>query len=440
VSYKGKDPVRVKEIVENLTNLFIEENLTAKRSEAYEAYDFLNDQLQTYKKKLEESEKALREFKEANLKDLQYKISSIQPDGLPKEGQPGGPMVGGVLGAGAQNANMIKLEQAQGELADLETSIRAANLKLELLRKQLAVEEPVVITASETTTNPIGIKLNELEGQLTALLRRYTEQHPDVIRLKREIENIKKQLNVESGGNTGGWGTGQVNPVYQHLTEEIGNVEFEVQALEKRRGELQKKVNEYAIKVKTIPTVEQEYIRLTRDNRVNDELYQMLLRRLEEARISRELEVKEKRGTFKIIEPAIVPLQPSTPGKSIVILIGLLGGIGFGLGVVGLMEIIYRPFIDQNEVEAYLGVPSLGVIPKIFIEEDTKRRKRSNRLMVALCGLYVLLTGAAVVTQNLYQNPAYVQGLMQKYQNLPGFMKEMAGSLKKTSFKQESKP
>jgi uncharacterized protein involved in exopolysaccharide biosynthesis len=443
ISYSGSDPVQVKQLVETLTNMYIEENISAKRSDTYQAFDFINEQLQIYKKKLEESEKTLREFKEANLKDLQYRtsVTSVtQSEGGSKEVQvSSGPVVGGLLGGGAQNANLAKLEQYQNSLNEVEMSLKPLYTKLENLKKQLATEDPVIIipstSASPATSDPAQIRLKELENELASLLTKYKDQHPDVIRVRAEIEEVKKQVRKSDKSPTINWNAAQFNPVYQNLSQEISKTEFEINTLERRRDDLQKKIEEYNVKVKTIPTIEQEYIRLTRDYKVNEDIYQMLLRRLEEARISKELEVKEKGTTFKIIEPAIVPLKPSSPSQLLVILMGLVGGLGVGLGAVALVEITYRPFNDQKEAESYLEVPVLATIPRILTDEDIRWRRRSYRIMAMVCSLYLLLTGTAIVWQTFHKNPSYREAIQKNYGNLPGFVKEALEPLRNTSTK-----
>ncbi|HWP45696.1 MAG TPA: GNVR domain-containing protein [Candidatus Limnocylindrales bacterium] len=445
VSYTGSDPVMVKQLIDTLTTLYIEENISAKRSDTYQAFDFINEQLQIYKKKLEESEKTLREFKEANLKDLQYRtsVTSVtQSEGGSKEVQVNsGPVVGGLLGGGAQNANLAKLEQYQNSLNEVEMSLKPLYTKLETLKKQLAMEDPVIITpstsASPAISDPAQIRLKELENELATLLTKYKDQHPDVIRVRSEIEEVKKQVrNTRPDKSpTINWSTAQFNPVYQNLSQEISKTELEINTLERRRDDLQKKIEEYNVKVKTIPTIEQEYIRLTRDYKVNEDIYQMLLRRLEEARISKELEVKEKGTTFKIIEPAVVPLKPSSPSQLLVILMGLIGGLGTGLGAIVLTEVTYRPFNDQKEAESYLGVPVLATIPRILTDEDIRWKKRSYRIMAMLCSLYILLTGTAIAWQTFYKNSSYREAIQKNYQNLPGFIQDALEPLRKISSK-----
>lgn len=423
ITYHGKDPVKVKEVVSTVVDMYIEENLSVKRSEANEAFDFINEQLQLYKKKLEESEKTLREFKEANLKDLQYTRGGfiVQQEG--EVTQIGGPVVGGLLGGSSQNANLARLEAYQASLANVNQKLKDAYEKLAQLKTQLEIEEPMIVTfsAESILVDPTTTTLGKLEDQLATLLTRYTEQHPDVIRLKNQIEDLKKRL-VSSESSTKAHTevpqAAQLNPVYQHLTQEITNTEGEIASLERQRSDLQKKIEEYGVKVKAIPFLEQEHIRLTRDYDVNAEIYQTLLQRLETARVTRELEVKEKGSTFKIVEPAKLPLKPEAPNRLLIILMGLIGGLGTGVGLAGLVEFSKQPFNSQKEVETYLGMPVLITIPKIFTDEDRKRRKRSNQLMIALCGLYLLVTGGVAIWHTLQTNPAYFQSFIEKFQNL----------------------
>lgn len=218
-----------------------------------------------YKEKLEDSERTLREFKEANLKDLRYKIPTVLKDSGTGEVQAGSP-VGELLGAGAQNSHMAKLEQYQNALTKVEIALKEANLKMSLLKNQLE-KEPPTIGSKTIIANPIETRLRELEAQLTSMRTQYTEQHPHVVQTKNEIETLKKQLagskpivvkNPESSSTA--------NPVYENLRKELTAVEIQIKLLEKRRDQLQSKIEEADLKVKSIPKLEQEFILLTIDS------------------------------------------------------------------------------------------------------------------------------------------------------------------------------
>ena len=141
----------------------------------------------------------------------------------------------------------------------------------------------------------------------------------------------------------------------------------------------------------SIPKQEQELARLTRNRQVNEEIYAMLLERLETARISKQLESSENKTKFKIVEPARLPLKPESPNKLKVNLLGLvLGGI-LGVGSIYFVEYTDHSFKNAEDLKSVFNLPVLGSISKIVTEQDLKRKKAGTKCMLILISIAIPL-------------------------------------------------
>ena len=204
----------------------------------------------------------------------------------------------------------------------------------------------------------INADLSSLEVELTNALVDCTEEHPRVVELRRRIESLKEKR-------------------IQQIQEAARNIEVE-------------DYKDYINIAHSIPKQEEELARLTRDRTVNEDIYAMLLQRLETARISKQLESSENKTKFKIVEPARLPLKPTKPNKAKVSLFGLLVGGMVGVGSIYLMEYNDRSFKKAVDLKNMFNLPVLGSISKIITEHDIEQGKDRVKRMLIITGIVVL--------------------------------------------------
>ncbi|MFH0926084.1 MAG: XrtA system polysaccharide chain length determinant [bacterium] len=362
IFYVGKDPTEAMDVANTIGSLFIEENLETIRGQSQAAYSFIEDQLIVYKKKLEESEGALRLFKEKNLGQL----------------------------PGEENINLQNLERYQMSLTETQMELKESVLKEGLLRRQLTEEKPMILAFSTNGSESLEGQLVGLELGLTDLLTKYRDKYPEVVKTKAQIDELKKQIKLSKAGGRRDLRTEAMNPLYQQIKEELAKIEIQNNSLQSRGADYIQKVALLENKVRSIPKQEQELTRLTRDYNVNESIYQMLLRKLEEARISKELEVNEKGPKFKVIDYAKLPNYPFKPNRSRVIFMGLILGLGGGVAMIYLLHFLDHSVKDIEEVREYFALPVLAVIPIFDQEEIEKRRHYSDLFIFSASGIYTL--------------------------------------------------
>lgn len=323
ISYEDKDPFLAKQVVEYLTNSFIDDTMQVKSDEAVKAIDFIRSQLEVYRNRLESSERDLGEMK--------------------------------------VKAEVDRIESQK-----------------HLIEEQLSKQEKIVISEVKKEQNPVIKQLNErigdLEKQLSKLLIDSTENHPLVKELRKELARTKEKLAVEmdKSQTINVEEKSATNPIYAELEQQLKILELRRNTLLQKQAEIKEKSSKY----KLGPISEAELSAMDRDAQVNETLYSTLLSKLETARISQQLENVDKDAKFKVIDPARMPLKPSKPDifKSIMMSIFM----GLGLGVFGMYAAEYMDHSIRNveDAKAFFDKPLMGAISRIELDEDAAKKVR----------------------------------------------------------------
>ena len=145
---------------------------------------------------------------------------------------------------------------------------------------------------------------------------------------------------------------------------QLQQLELQVGALAAREQQLTQELARYERKVKVIPEVEQELARLRRDYDVNNDIYNNFLRRLEEAKVSKELEASKSGEVFRILQAAALPLTPSRPKRLPTVLMGVAAGLGLNALLVFLLAQLDTSFQTAKDVQKALGLKVLAGIPR----------------------------------------------------------------------------
>jgi len=366
ITYRGTTPHITRDIATAVADTYIDGQNKLRWDQNSGAVKFIEDQLPVYKDKLEQSERALKQFKKANLGQM----------------------------PGAENTNLGKLENIQRALTDTEVALKEALLKKALLEKQLAVEHPVMVTfTNRGTAESPEVRVRRLEAELAGLLTNYSKKYPEVIRVQSEIEQSKQQLAQAGGQPTAPetLATSAMNPVYQKVRQDLADIDINITTLKMRQKLYQEQSTQYSTQVQSIPAQELEFLRLNRDYNVNEGIYQMLLRRHEETKITRELDVNHKGDRFLIVDPAVLPIQPVKPDRVKIMLFGFIIGAMVGVGTIYFLEYSDSSLRDGREAETLFSLPVLAIIPQIVTTKQRWHRRLRNGFGTSCVVLGMLL-------------------------------------------------
>lgn len=382
IGYTGEDPKVVRDLVNTLTSEYIEDTLSRKRTGSLLSLEFHNEQLLYYKKKLEEAEAALQRFKETH------------PDLLPRE------------------ALLSKIQEFQLGLTDTKVRIKELEKKKALLLARLSNTRTGLDPDEDLTI--AEKRLSELKKEFISLTTRYTENHPLVMKIKEEIRTLEKSLAGKKPNSK------DVSPVaVDAIKGELEKIEAELSSLKVREKELNTKISGLQEKLSSSLEDEQELERLERDVKMYETIYNTLFSKLEEAKMTRELEKKEEAILFRVISPAVLPLIPAKPDRVLFILAGIVAGLAAGFAMVYVREVYLDPsFKGVEEVKHFIGYPILGVVPSILTDAERRRQRRKDLAVFAALSLYLVLVGVLLLKEILFRQgivdmDAYLMGLLR---------------------------
>lgn len=383
VSIHHSDPQLAKEYVNTLVRTYVEENLAAKREEAYGASRFLTEQVALFKEKLDRAEDSITKFRQENRVYMSLDEESVIEDIKRYE------------------MEIKNLRVRENELVAVRDSIV----------RQLKGEEPYTVVMSTKESEKSTEKMIEaLEKRVNHLLVSYTENYPEVVKLRAEIEALKSQADVNSheapvtyADNRGDSEISAVNPIYQDLQQRRHAVETELNALHARQRFFMNMIAEKESELREIPEGKKKLAMLEKEKSSFKDIYEKLLFRLGQSEVSKQMEIGDKTTTFRIVDPAIIPLKPVGPDRVKLILAGIFFGFLGGFGGVFLRESIDTSVKDAETVKE-LGAKVLAVIPTIFNKEEHKRNKRKAGLLYSVAGFYFLVICLLLVHEMLGLN------------------------------------
>lgn len=273
---------------------------------------------------------------------------------------------------------------------NMQSQTKETDVAINFIKEQLAIYKRK-IKESEVA---------HLEDQLKKLLMDSTEMHPLVKELRQKISIAKKELDS---------GEYQVSTAEQPLNDatrlalkkELDNlINKETQSLSGSSafaGEPSVDPNTSIYKLILMDKVNSS---IARDMSVNENIYNMLLQRLETAKITQRLEASKEGTRYNIVEPARLPLRPTKPNKLMVIFIGLCAGGAAGTGLVLGREFMDKSFLDVEDARHTLALPVLGAISRITTQEEINREraKKEVLIVVALIAAGVLIVASMLIS------------------------------------------
>jgi polysaccharide chain length determinant protein (PEP-CTERM system associated) len=341
ISVSFGDPDVAQQICSTVTSMFLEENLRMRRRQAETTTDFLSDQLETAKGKLDEQDSRLATFQRAHL------------GALPDDQDMNLNVLGGL--ASQLDAATQAMSRAQQDKAFAESSLaqqRAAWLAT-LQGRNPETHEQQIAT---------------LEAQLTALKSKYTEDHPDVVRLRSDIAAAKRMAETIEEESAAGEAptTAQAEPAQiQSLRAQIHQYDQVIQDRTNQQEEIHRRIRLYQSRVEASPSIEQEYKALTRDYQSALEFYNTLLKQRDLAAMATDLERQKQSEQFRVLDPASYPDRPSFPDQTQFSLGGLAAGLALGAALTLLLEMRDTSVRSDRDIESLLHLPVLAVVPTL---------------------------------------------------------------------------
>jgi uncharacterized protein involved in exopolysaccharide biosynthesis len=234
-------------------------------------------------------------------------------------------------------------------------------------------------------------RLAHLQKKLSDLQTQYTENHPEVIKVKAEIEQLIAETKLKKGSPERSPAAGMAASGDGERDEQGQNID----------GSLPER---------DVPAGKKGLADLERERDANKRIYEELLGALGKTEFSTQVEVRNKAGAFKIVEPAIVPTRPMNRNILKMIVLGILGGVAAGFGLIIGLDLLDTSLRSVETVKK-LGLPVLAIIPTIQTVQEAARSRIKDRLLYTTVGVY--LTGLMAVVMIEMMGLPYVDNIVQ---------------------------
>ena len=350
------NPQIAQQICTEITSMFLEQNARERKQQANETTSFLSKQLEEAKKSLDDQDAKLAQFKR------QYLGS------LPEEEQ--------------SNLNILTGMNAQLE-ANTQALSRAHQDKV--FNESLVGQQEANWKASQTGQNPETAEqqIGALQDQLTSLQARYTSEHPDVIKLKSQIEELKKRMAGAAKNNASASGSTQASaaepPQIQQLRAKLRQDDMNIADLTKRQSQIQDEIRQLQSRVQASPMVEQQLKELTRNYQTAQDFYNDLLKKRQNAGVAGDLESQQESEQFRVLDPPSLPDRPSFPKRAYFAGGGLGGGLALGLAILCLIAMGDKSMHTERDVELALKLPVLALVPVLEALSQGKSEAPKNQ-------------------------------------------------------------
>jgi polysaccharide chain length determinant protein (PEP-CTERM system associated) len=383
ITYRDKSPKLAHDVVQTLLTIFVESATGGSRSDMENARRFLERQIQSYEQQLRGAEKRRADFR------ARY-IEILPAD---------------------NNPNVPALEAARNAATTLEGRLQDALISRDALKQEVENTPPMLVVESGPNGQfgPAGVvprtRLQEAQDQLTMLLLRDTDQHPDVIAQRKLIESIKNAprdsatpardaaMARDVAANT--VKRSVPNQVYDQLKVKLIEADTNVISLQRQRDDAVRYRDRLEKVQREQPGLIAEYQNMDRDYTVLRRNYEELLGRLQSANIAQAADTQADKVKLQIIDPPEIPRLPVAPNRMLLVTGVLLGGLATGAGVTILFGQLDRSFSTVDDLRN-LGLPVLGGISVLGLIPFRARLMTVMRFSAAVAVLVGVYGGLMV--------------------------------------------
>lgn len=419
LAYENESPELAQRVANEIASLFLNENLKQRTEASADTLGFLSGEAEKLRSTVADLESKLAEFKKKNVESL--------PE--------------------LQNLNLELMNRTEIQISQLDTQLQSLLQQRVYLESELSQQKPHTQLISETGQRILGpadrlkileseftplaarygvnhpdviakrkeieslrsqvgagnagkeisLKLEHAQGELAIAAKKYADSHPDVKRLKREVESLRIQMvNLPSMPVAPLTNESPDNPAYIQLQARLSATDSDIASVRSQQGALRAKLGDLEERLTKAPEVEREYRMLTRDYEIAQTKYQEVLAKKQEAELASSLESTRRGERFTMIEPPVIPEEPSSPNRLAIVLLGLIVSMSGGVGSGALAESFDTRIYGRSGVAQLLGVPPLAVIPNLGTA-PSGRRAFLTWMKLLVIALALLLVGLAVI-------------------------------------------
>ena len=403
VAYQSNSPNLAQKVANELTSLFLAENLKSRERQVQETTSFLQQEAENLSKHIGEVDDKIAAFKQQakgalpelmplnqqlmnqadkELTDIDQQIRSLEERKNYLEGElatikPNTPIMsvtGERILDSAERLRGLRAEYAgaSANRSPNHPDIMKMKQEIEALEKETG-QLPKIEEATK--------QLIDARASLATFSKHLGEDHPDVVQARRTIEALEQEVRQLSSVPLRKPILRPENPAYINLQAQFNSATSSLNALRTTRVAVKRRLEDYAARLERTPEMEPDYLFLTRDRDTSGQKYQEIRSRLLEAKVSEGLEVQQKGERFSLIDPPSLPQNPDKPNRSAIVLLGFILALAGGIGSGAAAELLDHSIRTPEQLTRLTQLSPLAVIPFMPNEQDLVRAVKRRRLL-----------------------------------------------------------
>jgi len=422
LSYDGETPVLAQRVANELISLFLAQNLKTRERNAQETTAFLKGEAGNLSRRIKDLEKKISVFKQRakgalpeltqlnmqlmnqvdqELINLDQQSRALEEKKISLEGQlatlkPNTPII---TTSGERILDQEeRLKALRAQYASSVSYLSPKHPDVIKMRREIESLEKEVGIRSET--DELSKKLIDARTRLALLLDQYGEDHPDVIRFRKVVASLEKEIAQPNPVPENPATVKPENPAYILTQSQLSSTVNDLKAMKATREELKARARELATRLEETPMIEREYQDLLRDRDNSVGKYHEIRSKLLEAQVSEVLEIQRKGERFSLIDPPALPEKPEKPNRPALLVLScvlaLVGGMGYGAATERLDHSVHT----ARALELITHTPPLAVIPYMPNTEDQKRSVKTKKIFI--WGVMGFLIVFLIIIQSLW--------------------------------------
>jgi polysaccharide chain length determinant protein (PEP-CTERM system associated) len=356
ISFRASDARTAQLVTGEITSLFVNENLKSRATSVEGTQDFLRGQLADAKQKLDDQDAKLATFQQK--------------------------YVGRLPGEEAPNMNMLtslntQLDAITQAIARMEQDKSYEEAMLAQQQSMMAQVSDHGVAAPQAQQSELQALLNE-EADLT---KRYTDDYPDVVAVRRKIKELRKEMAAAPAPSATSTPATVSAPnrndsiAVQQLRAQLRALEQGITQKKHDQAALQGQIRMYQDRISSSPLVQEEYKALTRDYTTAQSFYDDLLKKMNDSKMATDLEKRQQGEQFRVMDEPNLPDSPSFPNRTVFAGAGFAAGLCLGLMIVAFIEYKDTSLRSERDIWAFTKLPTLSVIA-FAGEAETVKAKR----------------------------------------------------------------
>lgn len=416
LGFEDETPNNAYRVTNELASLYLSKNLQTRSDLAKDATVFLGDEAERLQRDVADYETKLATFKEQHVNALPELFE----------------------------VNIQMLERAERDLEEVDRLLRTNEDRAVYLESELALQNPYQSMVSQTGERMLtpSDRIKALQAELASKLGVYSEEHPDIKRLRDELAGLRSEVNdverrrelatrleakkgelaairdrysdehpevkvlraqvdaliamMDDSVTDDRFAAAPTNPAYVQLKSQLDAIKLEREGLLARKRSAVAKLDDIESRIARAPQIEKQYRDLSTNLQNANAKYIEVRNKMMEARLGESLETDRKGERFALIDPAQMPEKPVSPNRALILSLGLVLAIIAGFVTVAAYEALDQRVFGAQMVTALLGAAPLGVIPMI-VTDGERSQSAKKRWIASGAAVAVLVFAAAAV-------------------------------------------